>query len=109
MAAKQTKKQKRESIEKSLQTQLKALQADVPHFNDLIDTYMAMWDTQEGLKKDIKKRGVKCIEMMSTGVEKTIDNPAIKDMVTINKQMILILKELHLTTDESTGKNDVEL
>lgn len=102
-------KRKKSDIEASLRKQLTALGAAVPHFEDLIDSYLELWDIKQKLQKDIKKRGIRYEEMMSTGVKKSVVNPAIKESVNVNKQMLSILEKLNLTTEESTGENYEEL
>ena len=49
MARAPTKKK----IEDSLRKQLRAKEADVAHFEDLICDYLVFWDTKKLLQKDI--------------------------------------------------------
>lgn len=101
MTRKKTLKQKRDEIELSLRNQLQIKRATAPHFEDRIQSYLALWDIEQRLKKDIENRGITYTETMSTGREKTVENPSVKTIVALNKQQLMILKELGLTTDEA--------
>lgn len=90
-------------IRNSLETQLRALGADVPHFQDMIDTYITLWGIKKRLEYDIESKGIRYDELMSTGKTKSVINPAIKELENTTKQMLSILKEMNLTTSESTG------
>lgn len=104
------KKQQQKSISKgqavireSLENQLRALEASVPHFRDMIDTYITLWAIKKRLEFDIAEKGIRYDEYMSTGKKKSVINPAIKELENTTKQMLSILKEMNLTTSESTG------
>ena len=63
------------------------------------------------LKTDIKKRGV-TFETTSASGKATIikQNQSVKDLVAVNKQMLMILDKLQLTTKETIkGDDDDEL
>ena len=97
---------KKAEIKSSLETQLRALGADVPHFYDLINTYITLWGIKKQLEIDIDERGIRYDEKMSTGLTKSVINPAIKELENTTKQMLAILKEMNLTTSEATGEED---
>ena len=86
-------------LKNALLEQLKSKHALTPYFEDLIEDYTAFWNTKNQLQKDIKKRGVCYEDVSSTGIKMTKQNPSTKELVVINKQMLTILKELKLTTD----------
>lgn len=46
--------------------------------------------------------------LSANGFEITKQNQSVKDMVAVEKQMLSILKELGLTTDEPTGNEVVD-
>ena len=80
-------------------------------FNDLLDDYMTLYDVKKKLKNDIKKRGV-TFETTSASGKATIikQNQSVKDLVAVNKQMLMILDKLQLTTKETIkGDDDDEL
>lgn len=99
MARAPTKKK----IEDSLRDQLKAKEADVAHFEDLICDYLVFWETKKLLQKDIKERGVCYQTNSASGYPITKQNQSVKDLVAVNKQMLTILDKMHLTTDEPIG------
>nr|BDD47243.1 hypothetical protein 13 [Bacillaceae bacterium] len=87
---------KRQLIKDDLLQQLSDNGIFRQHFIDLIDDYMALWDTKNKLIKDIKKRGA-MIEWRNSdtqfGYKK---NDAVSELPKINKQMLSLLKELGL-------------
>ena len=100
--------EKKGDILKSLQEQLRMKEADISVFSDLLDDYMALYDIKKKLKSDIKKRGV-AYETTSASGKATIikQNQSVKDLVAVNKQMLMILDKLGLTTDK-TIKEDTD-
>ena len=103
--ARQTEK----SIRESLLGQLRDKGADTAHFVDLVEQYINFYKLSRKLEKDIKENGVKYMEISSVGVERKIENPAIKELVGVNRQMLCILRELGLTTDNVIRPEDDEL
>ena len=103
--------EKKADILESLKEQLRKKQADISVFNDLLDDYMTLYDVKNKLKTDIKKRGVTFEAMSASGKAKIIkQNQSVKDLVAINKQMLMILDKLGLTTKETIkGDDDDEL
>ncbi len=94
-------------ILKSLQDQLRRKQADISVFSDLLDDYMTLYDVKKKLKTDIKKRGVSYETTSASGKAKIIkQNQSVKDLVAVNKQMLLILEKLGLTTDKTVKEDD---
>ena len=77
---------------------------------DLLDDYMALYDIKKKLKADIKKRGVS-YETTSASGKATIsknENQSVKDLVAVNKQMLMILDKLGLTTEKTIKDDDDE-
>ncbi|SHJ87472.1 Phage terminase, small subunit [Hespellia stercorisuis DSM 15480] len=99
--------QKKGDILNSLISQLKKKEADISVFLDLIDDYMSLYDIKKKLKADIKKRGV-AYESTSASGKATItkQNQSVKDLVAVNKQMLMILDKLGLTTDKTIKDDD---
>ena len=101
--------EKKADILESLKEQLRKKQADISVFKDLLDDYMTLYDVKKKLKTDIKKRGV-TFETTSASGKATIVNQSVKDLVAVNKQMLMILDKLELTTKETIkGDDDDEL
>ena len=91
---------KRVDIEKSLKKQLDDKGATVNHFTDLINDYLSIWDVKNALVEDIKTRGVTFTDVSSTGIPMMKNNPSVKELVMVNKQMMSILKELGISTTD---------
>lgn len=97
------KQSKRDKIYASLMEQLAFKDASVDCFEDLIQDYMSLWDTKNALIADIRKRGVMYKDVSSVGVEMMKNNPSVKELVMVNKQMLMLLKELDLSTENAAG------
>lgn len=100
---------KRKDIKESLEEQLAMKGASLCHYADLLNDYMTLWDTKKALAKDIKKRGVVYKDVSSVGVEMFKNNPSVKELVMVNRQMLTVLKELKLSTDEAGGGDEDDL
>lgn len=101
--------QSKSKIKQSLLKQLENLGANTEHYIDLIDDYMGLWEVKTALLKDIKSRGVTFIDVSSTGVKMQKNNPSVKELVLVNKQMLSLLKELSLTVNNIGGDDEDEL
>lgn len=97
------------SLRKSLIKQLSDQGADVDHYIDFVEDYLKLRKVKEGLLEDIEKRGTTYVEENSTHVKVWKTNPSIKDAATVDRQMLLILRELKLTTDNAGGGDDGKL
>jgi len=91
-------------VHDSLIKQLEAKGARTAHFEALVEDYMQLFCLQKDLKKDIQKRGVSYLEPNSKGDKVTKNNPSVKDLVSVGRQMLTILEKLGLTTDAPTGE-----
>ena len=100
---------KRKDILESLQEQLAMKGASLDHYTDLLNDYMTLWDTKNALSADIKKRGVVYKDVSSVGVEMWKNNPSVKELVMVNRQMLTVLKELKLSTDDAGGGDEDDL
>ena len=83
--------------------------ADLDHFNDLVGDYMRFWDIKTKLYKDIKKRGVMFTDNSSVGVPMQKNNPSVKELTSVNKQMLTILEKLDINTKNVMSDKDEEL
>lgn len=107
--AESRKKPSEAEIRASLYEQLEAKEADVPHFEDLIEEYMQFWKIAKKLQADIRKRGINYPETMSTGITKIVSNPSVKDLATVSKQKQAILEKLGISPDKTIGADGDEL
>jgi len=85
-------------IKQSIMDQLAVKGADVEHYIDLVNDYMKFWTVKRQLQADIKKRGVVYEDYSSVGIKMMKNNPSVKELVMVNKQMLTILKELGIST-----------
>lgn len=89
-------------VRKSLEDQLKAKGADIELFKSQISDYMTMWDLKEKLKDDITENGLRLMYKTANGGKAERDNPSVKQIPLINKQMLMLLKQLEISTDNVT-------
>lgn len=83
--------------------------ADLSHFESLINDYVFMWEQTENMKANIRERGLVYESTSSTGADFERENPCTKNLLQYNKQMLAILRELHLSTDNIRAEDDDEL
>ena len=102
-------KTKRADVRESLLTQLEAKGASLACYIDLIDDYMSFWDTKGKLIRDIRKRGVTYTDVSSVGVEMQKNNPSVKELSMVNRQMLSILKEMGINTSNASVDDDDDL
>lgn len=84
-----------------MEKQLAAKGADFDMFNDQINDYMTMWDLKEKLKDDIEEHGLRMKYLTANGGYAEKDNPSVKQLPLINKQMLMLLKQLDISTDKA--------
>ena len=86
------------TIKASLVAQLEARGANVTHYQKLINDY-DFYDKQEKkAHKDIKKNGTVIHTTSANGKPIVKENPNCKVAIMFNKQKLLILKQMGLTT-----------
>jgi len=100
-------KKLRTRIKESLTMQLQDMRVTGDHFYDLVDDYMALWDIKNDLIKDIKTRGVAIPWQNSETQKGTKKNDSVSELHKTNAQMLKILQQLNITTDEVVD-DDVE-
>ena len=88
------------AVKASLLEQLEGKGADKSVFVEQVDSYMELYDVAKALQKDIKKRGINYEEFNSQGFPVTKENPSVKSLVAVSKQMLTILEKLGITTDK---------
>lgn len=96
-------RQSRTKIRESLLEQLEDKGVISEFFLDLIDDYMSFWDIKKSLQKDIKERGVS-VEWRNSptsfGFKK---NDSISELIRTNAQMLKILQQLKISTEDESG------
>ncbi len=105
-----TKKSKKLLIKDDLLRQLDENGTYGNQYVDLIEDYMALWDLKNKLIKDIKKRGA-LVEWQNSEYQKGVrKNDAVVELPKVNKQMLMLLKELGLrAVDSKVDDTDEEL
>lgn len=99
---------KKEVLE-SLRNQLRERGVAVAAFDDLLDDYGKLWDIKNKLIRDIKKRGVVYEDFSSVGVKIQKNNPSTKELMNVERHMLLILDKLDLSTKNCESDVDDEL
>lgn len=61
---------------------------------------MTLWDLKEKLKDDIEENGLRLKYLTANGGKAEKDNPSVKQLPLINKQMLMLLKQLDISTDK---------
>ena len=89
----------RKRVEKSLRQQLVSKGADVEIFKNMIDDYMRLWDLKEMYFEDVKENGLRV-----DGKE----NTSPKQIPIVNRQMLAILKQMDITTDNVVREDGEE-
>ena len=89
----------RKRIKESLIGQLRAKGSDIDLFVDQINDYMTLWDLKEKLKADIEEVGLRIDYVTANGTEMSRDNGSVKQLPVVNKQMLMLLKQLGVSTD----------
>ena len=90
----------RERIKKSLEMQLSARGACIDLFIDQVNDYMRLWDLKNMLIDDIEENGLRLYYVAANGRKAEKDNPSVKQLPMVNKQMLMLLKQLDISTDK---------
>ena len=107
--ARTKKSELREQIRQDLIDQLERQGIYGRHYLDLVEDYMALWDTKNDLIRDIKERGVTVRYQNGQNQWGHKKNDSVGNLVKVNKQMLELLKELGLrAADFEADSNDDE-
>ncbi len=104
--ARTKKSELREQIRQDLIDQLERQGIYGQHFLDLIEDYMALWDTKNALIEDIKKRGVMTKYQNGQNQWGFKKNDSVSELVKVNAQMLKILSELGLKATDVSAIDD---
>ena len=100
------KSELREQIRQDLTDQLERQGVYGRHYLDLIEDYMALWDTKNALISDIKKRGVMTKYQNGENQWGYKKNDSVGNLVKVNKQMLGLLRELGLRAADFEADSD---
>lgn len=96
-------------IRNALVKQLEAKKAKTPYFLALVDDYIFLHNRVQKMKTSIRKEGAEYEAVSAAGKTYMKENPAVKNIILYNRQMLAILKEMGLSTDwVSDGDGDGE-
>jgi hypothetical protein len=101
-----SKTKKYREVSASLLEQLRSRGADVAFFRAVVEHYMELWVLSKRLETDIRDNGIAWEEVSGSGAAVRKNNPSIKDLATISRQMSAILKDLNLTTTDVGLEDD---
>jgi len=109
--ARTKKSELREQIRQDLIDQLERQGIYGRHYLDLVEDYMALWDTKNDLIRDIKERGVTVRYQNGQNQWGHKKNDSVDNLVKVNKQMLMLLKELGLRAEnfEADSNDDEEM
>ena len=104
--ARTKKSELREQIRQDLIDQLERQGIYGRHYLDLVEDYMALWDTKNDLIRDIKERGVTVRYQNGQNQWGHKKNDSVDNLVKVNKQMLMLLKELGLRAGNFEADSD---
>ncbi|EOT42610.1 terminase [Enterococcus dispar] len=88
----------REKLRRSLLDQLQNQNTSIEPFTDNIDRYIKLWETAILLETDISEKGIR----LPDGKK----NDSVALLVSVNKQMGLMLDKLGITPEVVSGGNE---
>ena len=100
------KSELREQIRQDLIDQLERQGVYGRHYLDLVEDYMALWDTKNALILDIQQRGVMSKYQNGENQWGYKKNDSVGNLVKVNKQMLMLLKELGLRAENFEADSD---
>lgn len=87
-------------LKQSLVSQLKNRNAIVPFWIEMVDEFIYLWKQLKILKKGIKAAGLFEEEIYNnSGAKRLKPNPMLKEIRETEKQMLLILEKMKLSTE----------
>jgi len=92
------------TIKLELIKQITLKRADIDPFLSMIDDYASLWSIKNQLMADIRKYGAVITEKNGDTKIRIKNNPSVKELVGVNKQMLSLLKELGLSTANVGGE-----
>ena len=96
---------KKIAIRNDLLAQLERNGTGGQYYEDLVEDYMALWDTKTKLIADIRERGVTVLYITSAG-ENLKKNDSVSDLVKVNGQMLKLLTELGIQPAQADTEDD---
>lgn len=98
-----------EKIKRDLLDQLDRNCTAGQYYIDLVDDYMAMWDTKNLLIEDIQIRGVSITYDNGGGQTGTKKNDSVAELLKVNAQMLKLLDAIGVKPIQADGGGDEEM
>ena len=98
----------RDEIREDLLEQVRERNIVESHFVDLVNDYMALWDIKNELIKDIKEKGVSVKYQNGANQWGYKKNDSVRELTTVNNQMLKILNDLGLKPSKIEVEQDEE-
>lgn len=108
MPRKNKQERLREQIKKDLLDQMDRNGTVGTYYTDMIDDYMKLWDTKNGLTEDINTRGTKVI-VHTASSDNIKTNDSVLDLIKTNAQMLKLLESLRIKPAQEDGGADDEM
>ena len=103
-----SRNKKRNTIKKDLERQLKDKNVTHSHYVDLIKDYLSLWDIKNELIHDIDTKGVSVMYKNGANQYGWKKNDSVRELTTVNNQMLKLLSELGLKVNDLEAKEDEE-
>lgn len=78
-------------------------------YDELIDTYVELWKTEQRLQDDINTNGIRVMKTDGRGQPREEDNTSIQKKQQSAKLRLGILKQLGIDPDKTANPDDEEL
>lgn len=106
--AKMSLKTKRKRIRQDLLDQLERKGITGQHYIDLVEDYMALWDTKNKLIADIEEKGVQVKYQNGEKQWGYRKNDSVRELTNVNNQMLRLLDSLGLRPSQLEAEDDVD-
>lgn len=103
------RKKAEQAFRAGLIEQLKARKADTPYFLELVSEIMYQREQLRKLKELVANDGIVSVSLGRTGNVRVGMNLTLREIRETEKSIMLILKELNITTDNVISEEDDEL
>lgn len=100
---------KKNSIKKGLKDIITAKGSKSIVYDELIETYAELWETEQKLQSDIDENGIRVIKTDGRGQPREEDNTSIQKKQQSAKLRLGILKQLGIDPDKTANPDDEEL
>lgn len=100
---------KNDLMREDLTNQLQNIGKFDSFFTDLVEDYIYFCNLKDALQRDIKQNGVRYQKMTGNGYEVDTPNESVRNLLSVNSQMLSILDKLGLQATESGEVEDDQL